>query len=296
MALSESEIAPSPEHARRQQSALSTVLERLHDGIALFDGEDRLVFANGACRKIFAPIGAAFCEGKSFRELMSLAGDNNLLADAFVGPGELEFSEGRVFLMRESPLADGGLVRTFTDLTEYRRAEAQMVYQASHDDLTGLPNRTLFLDRVDAALRLSARSNSRLAILFIDLDGFKAVNDTLGHEAGDIVLKQVGVRLEARVRASDTVARFGGDEFVVLLLEVSNEDDVGKVAQSIVDELARPFSVKGETAVIGASVGVAIYPGDGGTGGDLVRRADQAMYAVKHAGKRGYKHAAALPG
>ncbi|MEK9671995.1 MAG: diguanylate cyclase [Rhodospirillaceae bacterium] len=270
------------------------VLDRLHDGVAVFGADGGLVHANEACRNLFKPIAREFKPGATFGALMSLAGDKNILADAFVGPGELEFSEGRVILLRESALPGAGVVRTFSDLTEYRRQQAQIVYEASLDEVTGLPNRSLFLDRLGAALRQSARAKKQLAVLFIDLDGFKALNDTLGHEAGDLVLKQVGVRLSARVRASDTVARFGGDEFVVLLLEISNADDVGMVAKSIVDELSRPFLVRGDTAVIGASIGVAVYPRDGGDGDELIRRADNAMYDVKHSGKRGYRHASEL--
>lgn len=273
---------------------LQEVLNRLQEGVALFDGNDSLVFANEKCRELFRPIADEFNPGAPFGQLMARAGDKNILADAFVGPGELEFSEGRAVLLREKPLPEGGVMRTFTDLTEYRRAEAEIVYQASQDDVTGLPNRSLFLDRLGAALRQSARAKNRLAVLFIDLDGFKSVNDTLGHEAGDMVLQQVGLRLVARVRASDTVARFGGDEFTILLLEISTPEDISLVAQSIIDELSRPFSIKGETAVIGASVGIAIFPSDGNDADELIRRADQAMYAVKRSGKRGFKHASEL--
>ena len=282
--------SPSSLDSRRAHDLdLPEVLDRLHDGVAVFDADDCLVFANESCLNLFRPIAERFTAGVPFGALMAEAGRRKMLADAFVGPGEIDFDDGRTVLLRESRLASGGVVRTFTDLTEYRLVEEQIVYLASHDEVTGLPNRSLFLDRLDVALRQSAREKTRVAVLFIDLDGFKAVNDRLGHEAGDMVLHQVAVRLVARVRASDTVARFGGDEFTVILNQVSNALDVSRVAQSIIDELTRPFTVKRATAMIGASVGIALFPDDGETGDDLIRAADQAMYAVKHAGKRGYR-------
>ena len=268
---------------------LDAVLDRLHDGIAVFDSEDCLIFANRSCLDMFAPIAGRFERGTPFGALMAAAGDKKMIADAFIGPGEIEFADGRTMLLRESRLDRGGVVRTFTDLTEYRLAEQQIAYMASHDDVTGLPNRSLFMDRLNVSLRQSAREKSRVAVLFVDLDGFKPVNDRLGHEAGDIVLHQVAVRLVARVRASDTVARYGGDEFTLILNQVSNAQDVGRVAQSIVDELTRPFTAKRETVMIGASVGVAMYPDHGEQGEALVRAADKAMYQVKHSGKRGYR-------
>ena len=268
---------------------LAEVLDRLHDGVAVFDSEDRLIFANRICRDLFEPIADRFLPGTLFGALMSAAGEMKMIADAFVGPGEIDFADGRTVLLRETRMMSGGVVRTFTDLTEYRLAEQQIVYMASHDEVTGLPNRSLFLDRLNVALRQAAREKSRIAVLFVDLDGFKAVNDRLGHDAGDMILHQVAVRLVARVRASDTVARYGGDEFTLILNQVSNAQDVGRVAQSVVDELARPFTAKRETVMIGASVGIAMYPDHGDQVDTLVRAADKAMYAVKRAGKQGYR-------
>ncbi|MEQ9554698.1 MAG: diguanylate cyclase [Rhodospirillales bacterium] len=271
------------------QDGMAEVLDRLHDGVAVFDSDDNLIFANEVCRDLFRPITESFTPGTSFAALMGAAGAKKMIADAFFGPGEIDFSDGRTVLLRESRMPSGGVVRTFTDLTEYRLAEQQIAYMASHDEVTGLPNRSLFLDRLDVSLRQAAREKTRIAVLFIDLDGFKAVNDRLGHEAGDMILHQVAVRLVARVRASDTVARYGGDEFTVILNQISNAQDVSRVAQSIVEELTRPFTAKRETVMIGASVGIALYPEHSESADALVRIADKAMYEVKHAGKRGYR-------
>jgi diguanylate cyclase (GGDEF)-like protein len=279
-----------------QEPGLAEVLERLHDGVAVFDSEDRLIFANQVCLDLFAQVADRFQPGTPFAELMNAAGDKKMIADAFVGPGEIDFADGRTVLLRESRMRSGGVVRTYTDLTEYRLAEQQIAYMASHDEVTGLPNRSLFMDRLDVSLRQAAREKNRIAVLFVDLDGFKAVNDRLGHEAGDMILHQVAVRLVARVRASDTVARYGGDEFTLILNQISNAQDVGRVAQSIVDELTRPFTAKRETVMIGASVGVALYPEHAEAPEDLIRIADKAMYEVKHSGKRGYRLAAGKSG
>ena len=280
------------EETKSDQPALTEVLNRLHDGVAVFDSEDSLLFANQFCLELFAPVAEEFRPGTPFAALMAAAGAKKMIADAFVGPGEIDFADGRTVLLRQSQMPSGGIVRTFTDLTEYRLAEQQIAYMANHDEVTGLPNRSLFMDRLNVALLQAQREKIQIAVLFIDLDGFKAVNDRLGHEAGDMILHQVAVRLVARVRASDTVARYGGDEFTMILNHVTNAQDVGKVAQSIVDELTRPFTAKRETVMIGASVGVALYPENASTAEDLIRISDKAMYDVKHSGKRGYRLAA----
>ena len=278
--------------AKGEAPGLAEVLDRLHDGIAVFDSNDALIFANQECLDMFEPIADRFQTGTSFEALMDAAGSKKMIADAFVGPGEIDFADGRTLLLRESRMPSGGVVRSFTDLTEYRLAEQQIAYMASHDGVTGLPNRSLFMDRLWLAIAGARRNRTKAAVLFIDLDGFKAVNDRLGHEAGDMILHQVAVRLVARVRASDTVARYGGDEFTVILNQISNAQDVGRVAQSIVDELSRPFTAKRETVMIGASVGIALYPEHSENPDSLIRIADKAMYEVKHSGKRGYRMAA----
>jgi diguanylate cyclase (GGDEF)-like protein len=153
------------------------------------------------------------------------------------------------------------------------------------DALTGLPNRKLFFDRLEASLALSARYARRLALLYLDLDGFKEVNDTMGHEAGDELLKRVGALLAGSVRKSDTVARLGGDEFVVMLNEVTNLGDAALVGEKLVSALRAPIGLKTGPATISASVGVSVYPENGESAELLLQKADQAMYASKHKGK-----------
>jgi diguanylate cyclase (GGDEF)-like protein len=159
-----------------------------------------------------------------------------------------------------------------------RRSCAILAY---HDELTGLPNRELFYDRLGLAIAHGHRQASHLAVLFLDLDDFKDVNDSHGHGTGDRVLVEVAARIRAAVRAEDTVARLGGDEFVVLLAEVGGAGDAGRVAAKVLDALRPPLRVDGHEVSIAASVGVSVYPGDGTSPDELVRSADAAMYREK---------------
>jgi diguanylate cyclase (GGDEF)-like protein/PAS domain S-box-containing protein len=225
---------------------------------------------------------------------------------------EIDGTSGKLFFdTRYSPqLGDAGEVQSVvgvaTDVTERKRLEEELAYRATHDLLTNLPNRSLFQDRLQHALERSWRDDRPLAVLLLDLDGFKGVNDSWGHNAGDALLVQASRRLENILRPSDTVCRFGGDEFA-LLLEDTNEQGATRVAEKIVEELARPFGIpeNGSRAPVTASVGVAPYsssgavrrePGEHRAHGDLpgrakrlLREADRAMYEVKIRGKAGYQ-------
>ncbi|QID17549.1 EAL domain-containing protein [Nitrogeniibacter mangrovi] len=179
-------------------------------------------------------------------------------------------------------------VAVFSDVSERKAAEEMVWRKANYDSLTGLPNRQLFLDRVEQALVKAERDHEVVALLFIDLDHFKDVNDTLGHEAGDRMLQEAARRIRACVRQSDTVARLGGDEFTVLLTAMDNSVVVERVVQSITERLAEPFGLGAESAYVSASVGITLYPQDGQTVQMLFKQADQAMYAAKAAGCNGY--------
>ncbi|MDE2628496.1 MAG: GGDEF domain-containing protein [Burkholderiales bacterium] len=161
----------------------------------------------------------------------------------------------------------------------------QLAILASHDPLTGLPTMQLATDRLQMAINGAGRSGSKIAMLFIDLDGFKAVNDACGHEAGDEVLKQVARRLQGAVRADDTVARAGGDEFIVVLVGLLDADAVRPVASKLIAEVSRPFELAGGTATVGASIGIAMYPDHADETAGLRRLADAAMYHAKRSGK-----------
>ena len=168
------------------------------------------------------------------------------------------------------------------------KSEKKIEYMAYYDHLTGLPNRTLFSDRLSQAIYLSKRNEKYIGVIFIDLDSFKMVNDTIGHNAGDTVLKEVSRSLEQRLRKTDTVARFGGDEFLVLVNNLTNNDDIIKVVENLIEVFEHPFNVNGQEFYITCSAGVSVYPFDGEDAETLVKNADIAMYLAKSRGKNQY--------
>lgn len=177
----------------------------------------------------------------------------------------------------------------FADITQRRMAEERLNYLATHDALTGLPNRSLFGERLEQSLRRAHRAQVRLAVMFLDLDRFKLVNDSLGHGVGDELLKIVGERLSACVRETDTVARLGGDEFTLLLEDVGDARHVAHIAQKLLDAIAAPFLIGSAEVYVTPSIGVSIYPDDGADGQTLVLHADRAMYQAKGAGKNNFQ-------
>jgi len=179
------------------------------------------------------------------------------------------------------------------DITERKRYESQLERQANYDELTGLANRNLVQDRLNQALAFSHRHDCGLAVLFIDLDHFKKINDSLGHDSGDALLTQVASRLSCSVREGDTVARQGGDEFVLLLPEIRAEDDVPEITQKLVKAMSAPFNVNGRELHITCSIGIASYPKDGEDRQTLLKNADAAMYRAKELGRNNAQHYAA---
>lgn len=180
-------------------------------------------------------------------------------------------------------------VGIFSDITTEKESEERLIYLAHYDQLTGLPNRLLFNDRLTQALAHAKRERLMVAIMFLDLDGFKEINDSLGHASGDELLKQVAQRLKDCLRATDTVARFGGDEFTITIAAVSHRNDVVVAANKIVEEVARPYVLDGREAMITTSIGICLYPDDGKLPEILIQRADNAMYHAKRHGKNHHR-------
>jgi diguanylate cyclase (GGDEF)-like protein/PAS domain S-box-containing protein len=185
----------------------------------------------------------------------------------------------------QEPIIEGTLV----DITQRKYVESQLVHQAYHDALTGLPNRMLFQDRLTHTLALARRNGRGLAVLFLDLDQFKLVNDTLGHAAGDRLLQQVAARLRQSVRTSDTVARVGGDEFGLLMPDVKRGSQAARMAEKILATVARPVEIDGQRLYISTSIGISLYPADGGDAEALLTSADIAMYRAKELGRNGFQ-------
>jgi len=189
-----------------------------------------------------------------------------------------------------TPLKDrhGNLIGTvgiFRDITQESEQKRKLSHQATHDALTGLPNRILLCDRLEHAISKAIRANTLVAVLFIDLDRFKQINDSLGHAAGDTLLQNVAERLTVSARQEDTVARLGGDEFVVILEDIVNKDQAMTVAQKIVKSVANPLSIKGHEISVKVSIGITIYPQNGKNGETLLKNADLAMYRTKKLGQ-----------
>ncbi|WP_040357472.1 EAL domain-containing protein [Colwellia piezophila] len=176
-----------------------------------------------------------------------------------------------------------------TDISAQKSAENELRLLANYDHLTGLPNRTLLLERIKHAIDLSNRQTKSIALFFIDLDRFKQVNDSLGHDSGDLLLQDVAKRLESVLRIDDTVSRIGGDEFVVLLESFSNDNQLSRIASEVIEAIGKPIDLGNNLVSVGASIGIAVYPNDGNNSDELLRHADVAMYHAKQTGKNNCK-------
>jgi diguanylate cyclase (GGDEF)-like protein/PAS domain S-box-containing protein len=187
-------------------------------------------------------------------------------------------------------------VALFSDIGALKQAEERALHLAHHDMLTGLPNRLLFAAQLAHSLQRASRQRQQIALLFVDLDRFKFVNDTLGHAAGDELLRVVAARLRAAVRAEDTVARLGGDEFTVVLEEVAGAAAAAATALKLHDAIAAPMELQGRTVTVSATIGIALFPADGTDAGTLMRAADVAMYRAKRRGRRSHAFGGARSG
>jgi diguanylate cyclase (GGDEF)-like protein/PAS domain S-box-containing protein len=204
--------------------------------------------------------------------------------------GELYAEWLSISIVRDDKGAVQNYIALSTDVTEKKKAAELIWEHANFDSLTKLPNRRLFRDRLEQDLSKAARARNGMALLFIDLDHFKEVNDTLGHQFGDELLVQVANRLKAQVRASDTVARMGGDEFTAILGDISTQEDAGRIAQSLVNALAQTFDVLGHEVHVSGSIGIALYPGDALNAEELIKGADDAMYQSKNKGRNRFTY------
>jgi len=285
-------------------SLLKATLEATPDGIVVADGRGGLVMWNSAFQRIWdLPMDAL--EGRNESKIIAHIRRQLTHPDRFVsrvrelytskeGDSEdvIACTDGRVFETRSCPQRVGGRtigrVWSFRDVTAQRKIENTIRHQAYHDSLTTLPNRLLFKDRLEQAVGQAKRTEQLMAILFIDLDRFKSINDTMGHSAGDELLRQVASRLLARKREGDTVSRLGGDEFMVMINNLRSVDDVPTVALGILESLRAPFDIEGRSLRISASMGVSLYPRDGADPEELIQNADSALYKSKDEGRDTY--------
>lgn len=295
------------EDARRREQRLGGVLATVGDAIITIDQKGIMQTVNPAAERMFG-----YAKNEMIAQNVKLlmpdqyADHHDQYLDHHVKSGESrligrsrelegQHKDGTRFPIELSVTElREGTQRLFTgvvrDITERRKAQEKIEHLAHHDPLTGLPNRNLFTERMERAIYRAKRSGKPLGLMFVDLDKFKPINDQLGHEAGDTVLKTVAERMAHCVRTSDTVARIGGDEFVAILENLDHWESAAVVAQKIIRALTQPIDVStNKTAQVGASIGISIFPGDGNTLDDLSRAADVAMYAVKEAGRNNFK-------
>jgi diguanylate cyclase (GGDEF)-like protein/PAS domain S-box-containing protein len=207
---------------------------------------------------------------------------------------ELILKDGKVFDRYSAPLVDSkgthrGRIWYFRDITDRKVTEERVKFLAYYDALTGLPNRTLFRDRMSKALASARRQKHKVALLFLDLDRFKDINDSLSHSVGDLLLQEVAERLKAWCRAQDTISRVGGDEFLIMLTNVKDSPDAAVAAERLMDAMCRPFAIQGHSVTISCSIGISMYPEDGADGETLVKNADAAMYNAKSNGRNGLR-------
>jgi diguanylate cyclase (GGDEF)-like protein/PAS domain S-box-containing protein len=281
-----------------EQLRVRAAMESASDAILIVDNAGAPLFANPAFTQCFGstegqPSGADFLRGKLTEPAAAAA-----LADAlrqglpWRGEAQVRTSKGHLLpmLIRASAIRDAqganfGAVVISTDLSDRRRAEARIRHMAHHDWLTGLPNRVLFRERLDEALAMTIRDGLAFAVLCIDLDRFKAVNDTLGHVAGDGLLQLVAIRLQQVVRERDTVARVGGDEFMLIQVGIENPGQVVALAERLIRDIERPFDLGGRDVQIGASVGIVLAPEHGTDPDTLLGFGDVALYEAKSQGR-----------
>jgi diguanylate cyclase (GGDEF)-like protein/PAS domain S-box-containing protein len=286
--------------------------QRLLLAEAAFRNIDTGLMVTDAAGKVVR-VNAAFCRATGYDSAEVVGGQPNILKSGVHEPafyddlwrelrengaweGEIwnRRKDGKVYpewlrinVVRDEGGGIAGYVAIFSDITFRRRAEQELLRQATTDPLTGLANRQLFSRLLTSTIEQATRYHRNAALLFIDLDGFKAINDASGHAIGDAVLREIATRLRGAVRISDEVARLGGDEFVVILPEVRDRAVASSVAEKLLQEIARPFTPALDAASLTASIGVAMVPDDGVTYEGLLRAADTAMYRAKRTGKNG---------
>jgi diguanylate cyclase (GGDEF)-like protein/PAS domain S-box-containing protein len=203
--------------------------------------------------------------------------------------GHLVWMESSLTFFRDASMKPIGILGVSRDITERKKTEEQIQHMATHDLLTDLPSLRLAKDRLSRALGIARRYKKATAVMFIDLDGFKAVNDTLGHDAGDYVLKQVAQRLLSCVRETDTVARVGGDEFLIIATEINSPENAAQIAEKVIHLVSQPIVFNEQETAVGTSIGIALFPEHGEDMDQLIKQADEAMYSVKNAGKNGFR-------
>jgi diguanylate cyclase (GGDEF)-like protein len=302
---SEKLIAEKAAELELMNTRFSTALDNMAQGLCMFDGNQRLTVWNDRYVELLSMPAHLLKVGTPLHEILSSRVATGMrrnpddpavkvkVKELLALPADAsrtdELLDGKIVMLTRQPMAGGGWVTLIEDITERRRAEAEIVHLARHDVLTGLANRAEFNARLEEASRRLKRNGGNLAVMMIDLDRFKAVNDTLGHLAGDQLLSEVARRLQSTVRDTDVLARLGGDEFAIIQ-EGGADQREGAVALAlrIIEAISVPFDLNGQQVEVGTSIGIALAPEDGVEPDELLRRADLALYSVKSSGRNDF--------
>jgi len=290
------------EALRQSEEKYRTLVENINDVFYALDNQGTITYVSPVVERL-SKYKVSDLIGKPFTcivypdDLPGLLDSFNRLVSGQLEPWEFRAldKDGRIIFVRTSsrPIyEDGeivGITALITDITEQKRLEQELVKMATHDFLTGLPNRVLLIDRFKMAAALAHRNKARLAIMSLDLDKLKSINDTLGHAVGDQVLKLSGMRLTGIIRASDTLARIGGDEFVLVMLETHHMEDATAIAQKILDSFKEPLLIEDHQLHLSTSIGIAIYPEDAKDLETLIKKSDAALYYCKGHGRNQFK-------
>ncbi|HTT47906.1 MAG TPA: EAL domain-containing protein [Pseudolabrys sp.] len=285
------------------EATVEAALDNMSQGLAMFDASDRLVVCNRRYLEMYGLSSDVVKPGATLLELAEhraatgsfctedieqyIADIQTAVAQGAVFGKMTTLRDGRIISIVNHPTADGGWVATHEDITEQKRAEERISYAAHHDALTGLPNRKLFSEQLEQALK-RVRRGERLAVLYLDLDHLKRVNDTLGHSVGDKLLKGVADRLRGCVREIDMVARLSGDEFAIIQTSISRPSDAADLATRTREAIHEPFVLDGHQVIVDISVGISIAPNDATELNDLLKTADIALYEAKNTGRGTY--------
>lgn len=289
---------------RASRMSIKVILNTMDQGLMMVDKQGVLLHCNGRARRLLNIPKALSRSNPPFIDVLKYQWETNQSGreegtfEEFVrkridgstaSTTELKRPDGTVLEVRNAPMAGGGFVRTYTDITARKAAEDRASYLAHHDDLTDLTNRKAFRERLDNALRMARSSGRGAALLYLDLDHFKQINDTFGHQAGDILLAEVAKRMRACVRMVDTVARLGGDEFAIILPFLDNASTAAELAKRLIASVSRPYQLQQQLGTVGVSIGIAIYPDHASSAEDLIAKADEALYAVKRKGRNAFE-------
>jgi diguanylate cyclase (GGDEF)-like protein len=295
----EASLIAKSEELERANMRFDAALNNMSQGLSMFDAEQRLLVANRRFGEIYGLTAQQTSPGTTARQILEYriangtydgVSPDEYVRKVFREPSNIQtLPDGRVVSIVRQWLPDGSVLTTHEDITDRRQSEAKVAFMAHHDLLTGLANRTFFMEKLEEAGARLRRRGEAFTVFMLDLDRFKDVNDSLGHPAGDALLKETAQRLHSSLRETDVLARLGGDEFAILQGGERDQRDAAiMLAARIIEVIARPFELDGRKVIVGTSIGIALAPQDGVDPDELLKKADLALYRTKSEGRNGF--------